>query len=318
MPISRDCGKVSEILVKVLVTGANGFVGSHLVEALLEKKHEVVAACRPGTGQPERWRKLSSTRLQTVALELTSNESIEDALSTEPDSLVHLAAIAYSRDAAKDPRQTWDVNVGGTARLLAAAAGRSRAITVLVTSSAEVYAEGEPRPRVETDATRPTSVYGASKLGAEAAAAHATAAWGLPVIVVRPFPATGPGQTNRLIPNWLAALRDGKRNIEGDGHIVRDFLDVRDTAAGYVSLLNAGRPGETYNLASGRGVRFDELFAGLTASARIGAKLVPPSAPRPEPPYLVGDSRKLQHDTGWQPTIPLDQTLSDLIDAQAD
>ena len=317
MPISSACGKTDEILVKVLVTGANGFVGSHLVETLLERKHEVVAACRPGTDQPERWRTVSSTGLQTVALELGSSESIEDVLSTQPDALVHLAAIAYSRDAVKDPRQTWDVNVAGTARLLAAAAGRSRAITVLVTSSAEVYGEGEPRPRVETDATRPTSVYGASKLGAEAAAAHATAAWGLPVIVVRPFPATGPGQTNRVIPNWLSALRKGERNIEGDGHIVRDYLDVRDTAAGYVALLTEGHPGETYNIASGRGVRFDELFACLLASAGLSAKLVPPSVPRVEPPYLVGDSRKLQQHTGWQPTIPLDQTLSDLIDAQA-
>jgi GDP-4-dehydro-6-deoxy-D-mannose reductase len=170
---------------------------------------------------------------------------------------------------------------------------------------------------VETDATRPTTPYGASKLGAEAAAAHAIAAWELPVIVVRPFPATGPGQTNRVIPNWLTALRKGERHIEGDGHIVRDYLDVRDTAAGYVALLSKGRPGETYNIASGRGVRFDELFAGLTAAARISAKLIPPSVPRPGPPYLVGDSRKLQQETGWQPTIPLDQTLSDLIDAQA-
>jgi len=259
----------------------------------------------------------SSTRLRTVPLELGSGESIEDALSAEPDAIVHLAAIAYSRDAARDPRQTWDVNVGGTARLLAAVAGRSRPATVLVTSSAEVYGAGEPRPRVETDATRPTSVYGASKLGAEAAAAHAAAAWGLPVMIVRPFPATGPGQTNRLIPNWLAALRNGQRTIEGDAHTVRDFLDVRDTAAGYVALLSSGRPGETYNLASGRGVRFDELFSKLAASAGVSATLVPPSKPRGEPPYLVGDARKLQQHTGWQPTIPLGQSLSDLIDAQA-
>lgn len=303
--------------MKVLVTGANGFVGRHLVDALLEKKHEVVAAWRPGTDLPERWLGVSSGRLQAVPMDVGSEESIKGALSTEPDSIVHLAAIAYSRDAAKDPRQTWDVNVGGTARLLSAAAGRSRATTVLVTSSAEVYGEGEVRPRVETDMTRPTSVYGASKLGAEAAAAHAGAAWGLPVIVVRPFPATGPGQTNRLIPNWLAALRDGGRDIEGDAHIVRDFLDVRDTAAGYVALLTGGRPGETYNLASGQGVRFDDLFASLTAAARVSAKLVPLSRPRPEPPYLVGDSRKLRQHTGWQPTIPLNQTLADLIDAQA-
>ncbi|MBA3761526.1 MAG: NAD(P)-dependent oxidoreductase [Gemmatimonadales bacterium] len=302
--------------MKVLVTGANGFVGTHLVEALLDRKHDVVAACRPGTPQPQQWVGRSPTRLRTMALELGNDEAIKEALSSQPDAIVHLAAISYSRDAVNDPLQAWDVNVGGTARLLAGAARRSRAVTVLVTSSAEVYGDGELRPRVETDATRPTSPYGASKLGAEAAAAHATAAWGLPVIVVRPFPATGPGQTNRLIPNWLAALQKGERNIEGEGHIVRDYLDVRDTAAGFAALLTKGRPGETYNLASGRGVRFDELFATLTASAGISAKLVPPSKPRRESPYLVGDSGKLQQHTGWHPTIPLDQTLSDLIDAQ--
>ncbi|HEU4681997.1 MAG TPA: NAD-dependent epimerase/dehydratase family protein [Gemmatimonadales bacterium] len=303
--------------MRVLVTGANGFVGRHLVDALLKNAHEVVAACRPDTDRPVPWCDVSSTQLRAVPLELCSDESIDQALSTEPDAIVHLAAIAYSRDAAKDPRHTWDVNVGGTARLLARIAERSRATTVLVTSSAEVYGEGEPRPRLETDTTRPTSVYGASKLGAEAAAAHAIAAWGLPVIVVRPFPATGPGQTNRLIPNWLATLRDGQRSIEGDAHIVRDFLDVRDTAAGYVSLLATGRKGETYNLASGRGVRFDELFSKLATSVGVNATLVPPSNPRPELPFLVGDSRKLQQHTGWQPTIPLGRTLSDLVDAQA-
>ncbi len=302
--------------MKVLVTGANGFVGIHLVKALLDMKHEVVAACRPGTDQPDHWRERSRTGLRTMPLELASDEAIDEALSSEPDAIVHLAAISYSRDAVKDPLNAWDVNVGGTARLLAGAARRSRAVTVLVTSSAEVYGEGEPRPRIETDATRPSSPYAASKLGAEAAAAHATAAWGLPVIVVRPFPATGPGQTNRLIPNWLTALRKGER-IEGEGHIVRDYLDVRDTASGFLALLTKGRPGETYNLASGRGVRFDELFRMLTASAGMSAKLVPPSKPRREAPYLVGDSSKLQQHTGWHPTIPLDQTLSDLVDAQA-
>lgn len=303
--------------MKVLVTGANGFVGRHLIDALLAQGHEVVAAWRPGTDLPERWRRESPTLLQTVPLELGSDGSIEDALRTGPDSIIHLAAISYSRDAAKDPRQTWDINVGGTERLLSAAARDSPAMTVLVASSAEVYGGGEPRPLVETDTTRPTSVYGASKLGAEAAAAHAAAAWGLRVIVVRPFPATGPGQTNRLIPNWLAALRNGEREIEGDGQIVRDYLDVRDAAAAYLALLAGGRLGETYNIASGRGVRFDQLFSSLSAAVGTRAKLVLPSRPRQEASHLVGNSHKLQRHTGWKPTIALDRTLADLIDAQA-
>jgi GDP-4-dehydro-6-deoxy-D-mannose reductase len=303
--------------VKVLVTGANGFIGKHLVTTLLDARHKVVAACKPDTAVPPDW----IGALEVVSLELSDLTSVQEAVRVKADAIIHLAGISYTQDAEKNPAEAWNVIVGGTKRLLDAInAERMTGDTgprVLLTSSAEVYAEGEPRPRVETDTTRPTSVYGASKLGAEAVAAYALAAWGMPVIIVRPFPATGPGQTNRLVPNWLGELQKGKREIEGDSNIVRDFTDVRDTAAGYVALLARGRPGETYNIASGREVRFGELFAKLTETLGIKARLVPPSKPRPGAPYLVGDPSKLQRHTGWQPTIPLGQTLSDLIDAQA-
>jgi GDP-4-dehydro-6-deoxy-D-mannose reductase len=301
----------------VLVTGADGFVGQHLVRGLLARDHEVVAACHPHSHIPAEWAGV----VHVVPLELGNDESVGTAVNSELDAIVHLAAVAYSRDAIARPAETWNVNACGTARLLAAAAERRRTgspgPTFLVTSSAEVYGEGGSRPRIETDTLRPHSVYGASKLGAEAAAAHAIAAWGLRVIVVRPFPATGPGQTNRLVPNWLKELRAGKREIEGDPTIVRDFTDVRDTAAGYVALLNGGHPGETYNIATGRELRFGQLFDRLLAAAGINARLVSPTNPRRESPYLVGDSGKLQQHTGWRPTIPLDRTLADLIDAQA-
>jgi GDP-4-dehydro-6-deoxy-D-mannose reductase len=91
---------------------------------------------------------------------------------------------------------------------------------------------------------------------------------------------------------------------------------VRDAAAGYAALLARGRPGETYNLASGREVRFGDLFATLARLLKVEAKLVPPARPRREPVYLVGNSTKLRQDTGWQPTIDLEQTLADMIDAQ--
>jgi GDP-4-dehydro-6-deoxy-D-mannose reductase len=309
--------------MKVLVTGADGFVGRHLVRNLVHAKHEVVAACRPGTPIPPEWGAEGGRRpLRTVDIELSSPQSVAGALSIEPDAVVHLAAVAYSLDAKANPAQAWDVNAGGTARLLIALAerraGGSTDPLVLVASSAEVYREAEPRPRKETDATGPHSVYGASKLGAEAAAALAVAAWGLRLIVIRAFPATGPAQTNRLVPKWLKALRAGQTKIEGDGSIVRDYLDVRDMASGYTAMLTHGRAGETYNLASGRELRFGDLFVRLAGLLKVDARLVPPADPRREPPYLVGDSSKLQQHTGWKPTIPLERTLADMIDAQTD
>jgi GDP-4-dehydro-6-deoxy-D-mannose reductase len=307
--------------VRVTVTGADGFVGRHLVRTLLQSNHRVLAACRLAIEMPVEWRRpVEQATLRMVPFELDSAELVRTALEDQPDAIVHLAAVAYSQDAKAGPDHTWRINANGTAGLLAAVArardsGGSDPL-VIVVSSAEVYGEGESRPRIESDPARPQGVYSASKLGAEAAAALAISGWGLRVIVARPFPATGPGQTNRLVPNWLAALRSGKRDVEGNDFIVRDYMDVRDAAAGYAALLARGRPGETYNLATGREVRFGELFATLTRLLRVEAKLVSPARPRQEPVYLVGDSTKLRQDTGWQPTIDLEQTLADVIHAQ--
>jgi GDP-4-dehydro-6-deoxy-D-mannose reductase len=164
---------------------------------------------------------------------------------------------------------------------------------------------------------RPHNVYSWSKLGSEVAAGHARSAWGLRVIVVRPFPAAGPGQVNRVIPNWLGALRRGEP-IQGDPTIVRDYIDVRDMAEAYLALLGAGHPGETYNIATGREVRFGELARKLGTMVGTEGRLVPPVKPRIGLQHLVGNPRKLQEHTGWQPTIPLEQTLEDMIgDAEA-
>jgi GDP-4-dehydro-6-deoxy-D-mannose reductase len=237
-------------------------------------------------------------------------------MKAQPDAIVHLAAVAYSPDAQADPVQAWRVNVEGTAQLLRAAAELqptgSQGPIVVVASTAEVYGEGESRPRIETDVPRPHNVYSWSKLGAEVAAGHAVSAWGLRIIVVRPFPAAGPGQINRLIPNWIAALRRGDEII-GDPAIVRDYLDVRDMAEAYLALLGAGRPGETYNIAAGREIRFGELASKLGAMVGVEASLAAPLKPRSGLSHLVGDPRKLQQHTGWQPTIPLEQTLEDMI-----
>lgn len=259
--------------------------------------------------------------VKEVDLEITEPASVVAALEAQPDAVVHLAAIAYSPEAQADPIQTWDVNVAGTAHLLRAAAEQrsagSEGPVVVVASSAEVYGEGESRPRVETDVPRPHNVYSWSKVGAELAAGYATSAWGLRVIVVRPFPATGPGQTNRLIPNWITALRRGDQ-IEGDPTIVRDYLDVRDMAEAYLALLGAGRPGETYNISAGREIRFWELAAKLGSLLGVDARLVPPRNPRIGLQHLVGNPSKLEQHTGWRPTVPLEKTLEDMIrDAQA-
>ena len=212
--------------MKVLVTGAHGFIGKRLVRTLLDANHQLVATrSTADTETPADWTK----EVRVVSLELCSAESVREAVSVEPNAIIHLAAMSYSRDANKEPGLAWNVNAGGTARLLAAVKDlreqKGADPLVIVASSAEVYGQGEGRPRVESDMPRPLNVYGATKLGTEIAAAQARDEWQLRVIVARPFPATGPGyQENRILSKWIADLSAGRKSVEGDPTVVRDFM----------------------------------------------------------------------------------------------
>ena len=316
--------------MQILVTGADGFVGRHLVRRLVETGHEVTAGCRPG-GEPldswlgERWRGAVRVR----SFEVTDSSSVESAVSAPIDAVVHLAAVASTGEARRDPAGAWVVNAAGTARVVDAAA-RLRAAgsadpILLVVSTAEVYGKGKASPRRESDPVCPQSPYAASKAGAEIAALEAWRRTGLRVVIARPFPHTGVGQTLRyVVPAFLERLRAAKATRAtqvptGNLDPVRDLLDVRDVVEAYVSLLAGGVPGEAYNIARGEGVTLRELFQQLAEFLGIRAEPVPdPSLVRTaDIPHLVGDSAKLRKATGWSPTVPLEQTLREMVDAQA-
>lgn len=314
--------------MRVLVTGADGFVGRHLVARLVGMDHMVTAACRPG-GEPvqswlgPRWR----DAVQVVPFEVTDSDSVRAAVGPRCEAIVHLAAVASGREAREDPGKAWTVNAGGTARLIDAAAARRAAgevdPLVLVVSSAEVYGSGPASPRTEADPVRPQSPYAASKAGAEIAGLEAWRRAGLRVVIVRPFPHTGVGQAPQyVVPSFLQRLRAAKssgvtRVPTGNLDPVRDLLDVRDVVEAYLGLLAHGVPGETYNVGRGEGVTLRELFRRL--ADLIGARAEPVADPSlvrtADIAHLVGDSAKLRAITGWSPTITLDQTLREMVDA---
>lgn len=314
--------------MRVLVTGADGFVGRHLLGALSAAGHVVTATRRDGAPPPPWAESLAAVRWRT--LELTSGDSVA-AVAAEPvEAVVHLAALASGREARQDPGLAWTVNAAGTARLLEALAGwrreRGHDPRVLVVSTGEVYGEGPSAPRREPEPLRPVSPYAASKVGAEVAAMEVFRRTGLRVIVARPFAHTGPGQAPiYAAPAFVERLRLARQigapavkvgNLEP----VRDFLDVRDVVRAYVALLERGVDGETYNIASGRGVTLRELFEALAGlvGIRAVAEADPALLRTADLPHLVGDATKLHAATGWSPAIPFTQTLRDLVDAQAD
>jgi GDP-4-dehydro-6-deoxy-D-mannose reductase len=324
--------------VRVLVTGADGFVGRHLVRRLLQEGDEVAAACRPG-GPAIEWTGAGAAHAgpETLRFEITDHESVRSALAWRPDAIAHLAAVASTREAGHDPGGAWTVNAAGTARVLAAAVElRERGLAnplVLNVSTGEVYGMARPAaraarlaPRVETDPLLPLSSYAASKLGAEVAALAEWRRTGLQVVIARPFPHTGPGQTTQYVAPALAhRLREARRTgaatvPTGNLDPVRDLLDVHDVVEAYSALLRRGEPGEAYNIARGEGLSVAELFERLAQLIGVDVRPVPdPSLRRASDiPYLVGDSTKLRRATGWAPTISLEQTLRRLVDAQAD
>jgi len=248
-----------------------------------------------------------------------------------PDAVIHLAAVASGAEARRDPGLAWEVNAAGTARL-ADALGAQRRLEegdplLLLVSTAEVYGVvTPPRPRTEADPVAPISPYAASKAGAEVAAQETARRTGLRVIIARPFPHTGPGQTDRYVVAAFARRLRAARRIgapvvkTGNLAPVRDILDVRDVAEAYLALLARGRPGEVYNVASGTGRSLLEVFTRL--AELIGVRAIPEPDPiltrTADLPHLVGDSTRLRHDTGWAPRLTFDQTLQDVVDAQTD
>jgi GDP-4-dehydro-6-deoxy-D-mannose reductase len=305
--------------VKVLVTGADGFVGRHLVRRLAREGHRIVAACRPG-GPAADW---GGARVTTVPLELTDDRSVRDAAASGPDAVVHLAAVASNREANADPGRAWTVNAAGTARLAEALGRETR---LLLISSGEVYGAGAGAPRRESDPIAPSSPYAASKAGAELAALEVWRRTGLPVIVARPFTHTGPGQETRFVlPAFVARMREAKASGAskvpcGNLAPIRDLLDVRDVVEAYLLLLRDGSPGETYNVARGEGWSVGELFDRLAGmvGVRVEPELDPALARASDIPHLVGDPTKLRRATGWMPARSLEQTLRGLVDAEAD
>jgi len=294
--------------VKVLVTGADGFVGTHLVRAL-RARGDVVEAC----GGPGR----------SGALEITDVDAVlERVRRFEPERVIHLAGASSVAWSHQHPAETHQVNVLGTANLLEAVRRHAPGARILLIGSGEAYGkvpEGE-RAR-EIDPVRPLSPYASSKVAAEILARQVSVASGLQVVLVRPFNHIGAGQAPGFVVPSLARqlleVVNGRAEpviAVGDLSPVRDFSHVLDVIEGYLLLVERGVPGEIYNLCSGEPLRIRDLLDELQRLLGTHTEIrVDPSRLRPvEIPWLVGDPSKAEA-LGWRRRRTIREALEDVL-----
>jgi GDP-4-dehydro-6-deoxy-D-mannose reductase len=303
--------------VRALVTGARGFVGRHLLDALHGEGIEAI-----GCGGPHDFDARNSL------VDVNDLATLQSALEKHrPTVVFHLAAQTAVPDALRAPMETYEVNAMGTARLAQAVrnvAGDPRP-RIVFASSAEVYGprDSSEYPLRETLDARPANPYGASKAAAEAFLLGEARSFGLDVVIARSFNHIGPGQRDDFVVASLAAqlarIAAGALPLLWVGNLAaaRDFLDVRDVVAAYVALARDGERAEVYNVCSGRAVAIRDVLRELIAIARVPVEVRedPKRMRAADVPVSVGSPEKLRARTGWEPKIPLVRSLRDVYEA---
>ena len=307
----------------VLVTGAAGFAGNHLL-ALLRREGVVDGWYRPGAPPPA----TAPTPAQGVrwrAIDLRDMVAVHDALAQlKPQAVYHLAGAANQGAAWANSDAALELNALVTHVLLRAVARHTPEARVLVTTSAAVYGRSDS-PHREDSPVAPATPYGVSKLAQEMVALQAARHERLDVVVVRPFNHIGPGQDPGFFaPGFARQLARIEAGIDAApmrvGNLTprRDLCDVRDTVRAYRLLMQHGASGEVYNVCRGEAVEIgavlDLLRSDVTTSVDV---LVDPEKLRPvDVPVVVGDRTRVTNTTGWTPEIPLAETLRDILAEQ--
>lgn len=304
-----------------LITGIAGFCGSYLAELLAGQGWRVAGLdVAADAGQRLGRLGLAVELHQSDLSDVAALAAIIDAV--QPDQVYHLAALT---NPAASYHALYEANVFGTIHLLQALAEAAPGARLLIAGSSAQYGPTRPHenPIGETQEFRPITQYAVTKATQDLLGNMAAAA-GQPVIRTRSFNIIGPRQSPQFVSaafaRQIAEIEQGRRPpvIEvGNLAAVRDFVDVRDVARAYGLALAAGRPGQVYNVCSGSGRSVQSLLDGLLALSRAPSIEVRVVAERMQPadvPAQVGSYARLAADTGWQPSIPWQQTLRDLLD----
>ena len=303
---------------RVLVTGADGFIGSHLTEALVRAGASVRAMALYNSFNDWGWLEAVAPDVK-AAIEIFSGDvrdpyGVREAVGSV-DVVFHLAALIAIPYSYHSPEAYVDTNVKGTLNVLQAARdlGTSR---VVVTSTSEVYGTARAVPIDEEHRRQGQSPYSATKIAADALAESFFRSFGLPIVIARPFNTYGPRQSARaVIPTIITQLLSGAHEIAlGALDPTRDLVYVTDTAAGFIALATCDEAvGRDVNIATGTEISIGDLALKLIEIIEPSARVVVSEERlRPEKSEverLLGDASMMKELTGWRPAVPLDEGL---------
>jgi GDP-4-dehydro-6-deoxy-D-mannose reductase len=307
---------------RILITGATGFVGTHLLEVLDRPENRIY-----GTSFPQEPLAAGlACENDLCRLDLRQDPGVSTLVEeARPDLVFHLAAVSNVRHSWERRGETLETNLLGTQNLLEAVRTHAPGARVLFASSSNVYADAPSSGRAlkETGEVRPISPYAFSKIAGEMLCRFYTDVEGLDIVISRAFPHTGPGQSPDFVcSDWarqIARIEIGAQEPEiqvGNIDVFRDFCDVRDVVQAYTCLLEMGKRGETYNVSSGTAVSLKHILERLLSlsDSSIKVRVDAHKLRKTDIVRLRGDNRKLREATGWTPALPLERTLADLLD----
>ncbi len=308
---------------KVLITGISGFAGSFLAENLLSHGYTVEGTYLNDTSTPNLVNKES---LNLHKVDLQDKDSTEDLIKrVSPDIIFHLAALASAAESYKNPGGFISNNIEAQVNVLEGVRKAEIKPTILVVSSAEIYGNvtAADLPIDESTSFKPVSPYGVSKVAQDMLGLQYYLSYGLPIITVRPFNHIGPRQAPGFVISSFAKkiieIEKGKAVSPmkvGNLSAKRDFTDVRDVVEGYRLLIEKGKVGEAYNIGSGKSYLISDMLSKMISMSKgdieteVDKELLRPL----DVEELICDNTKIKTDTGWQPGINIDQSLSDTLD----
>ena len=306
--------------LKVFISGATGFVGRHLIDLLSSPEYEIY-----GTSFPEK-PEAGTGEKNIFYLDIRSEKEVFEAIKrTQPDWVFHLAAVSNVKLSWEKRRETLETNLMGTFYIFEAVRKFSPQARVLFVSSSDVYGVLSPNEKAmkEEDSSHVVNPYAFTKVSGEILSEFYAQIENLAIVIVRPFPHTGPGQSPDFVcSDWAYQIARIEKGLAepvikvGNLSVKRDFIDVRDAVRAYVLLMEKGRRGEVYNVCSGKAVSLKEILSIFLSFSlqKIEDQVDSGKFRKADIPLLLGDNQKIREETSWKPEIPLKQSLYDLLE----